>query len=151
MTPVTPEQSLTNLFPRRQKKQLLRLGPNKGMAAALHELWHGDMTKALLMFRAIGEAYPKDARAYYFASLSVYQAGCLFQDLEKRRATVQLAESLMRHCISVHDPKDPNLAYAHYNLGKFLLDLNQANESLAAFLDAVELHPEFPEALNNAG
>lgn len=146
-----PVEAAAQLFTAKARKRLLRKGPAGAMDAALRELWHGDMTRALLMFAAIGEEYPHDSRAYYFAALSVYQAGARFENLDRRTQTVELAISLMRHCIAVNKPNEPNLAFAHYNLGKFLLDLNRPSEAMTECIRAIELRPAFPEALNNLG
>jgi tetratricopeptide (TPR) repeat protein len=155
MTTLTRAQleAANRVFSQKHKRRLLNLGTQHAVGKALRELQHGDMNRALLMFAAVLERWPRAHHALYFAALGAYQAGSNPPngDMEIRRRCWAVAEMLMRHCLLVMDPADAGAAYPHYNLGKFLMDTGRRREAAQEFHRAIDYKGDMVEALNNLG
>jgi tetratricopeptide (TPR) repeat protein len=112
----------------------------------------GDATVAAKAYAKLGMAMPDDPRLPFFASLATYQ---LAQQLpeEKRDEAMRLSVRLMGNTIETAKVAgagfQDGVADAEYNLGKFLLDQGKDDEAVEHFDRAIELRPNFVEALQN--
>jgi tetratricopeptide (TPR) repeat protein len=139
-------RAATSLTPR-DTKRLLKRGPDRAMEAALHTLRAGQMYRALDMFTAIAQTWPKNPKTLYFLSLNLYQSGSLATDPEYKARATELAENFMRYVVHLA----PKHADAWYNLGKYCQDGARDDEALECYLEALNLAPKNSAALNNAG
>ena len=118
----------------RGKHEAVGLQSRFRQGLALHR--QGELTAAERIYREVLEQQPR-----HFDSL--HMLGVIA--LQTRRA--ERGIELIRKAIGLNE----NVAAAHNNLGKALLDLGRPGEALASFDQATALDPGFAEAHVNRG
>ena len=111
------------------------LSRNDALAAALDHIRSGALDEAIGIFQAVLTSNPLDADAIHLWGVAADAKG-----------NAQLAIDLIRKALAIRE-----MASYRSNLGLALSHLGQHEAAIAEYRRAVELEPDYPEAMSNLG